>query len=129
MNGILDAVTALVPQYNIIYGTNPPANGFCMLPAGGYQPDAHLDKGQVVRMDCLLNGKGADAGAVNDALWDIHQALTKLTALEYPQSDDWQIMDISTIAYPSLIGREEGTMQWIYGSSIEIKFYWKGDDA
>ena len=129
MNGILDAVTELVPEYNIIYGTNPPANGFCMIPAGGYQPDAHLDKGQVVRMDCLLNGKGADAGAVNDALWDIHQALTKLTALEYPQSDDWQIMDISTIAYPSLIGREEGTMQWIYGSSIEIKFYWKGDDA
>jgi hypothetical protein len=129
MNGILDAVTALVPQYNIIYGTNPPANGFCMLPAGGYQPDAHLDKGQVVRMDCLLNGKGADAGAVNDALWDIHQILTKLTALEYPESNDWQIMDISTIAYPSLIGREDGTMQWIYGSSIEIKFYWKGDDA
>ena len=129
MNDILDAVTALVPQYNIIYGTNPPANGFCMIPAGGYQPDAHLDKGQVVRMDCILNGKGADAGAGNDALWDIHQILTKLTALEYPQSDDWQIMDISTIAYPSLIGREEGTMQWIYGSSIEIKFYWKGDDA
>lgn len=129
MTDILDAVTALVPEYNIIYGTNPPANGFCMIPAGGYQPDAHLDKGQVVRMDCLLNGKGADAGAVNDALWDIHQALTKLTALEYPQSDDWQIMDISTIAYPSLIGREEGTMQWLYGSSIEIKFYWKGDDA
>ena len=129
MNDILDAVTALVPQYNIIYGTNPPANGFCMLPAGGYQPDAHLDKGQVVRMDCLLNGKGADAGAVNDALWDIHRILTKLTALEYPESNDWQIMDISTIAYPSLIGREEGTMQWLYGSSIEIKFYWKGDDA
>lgn len=129
MTEILDAVTALVPQYNIIYGTNPPANGYCMIPAGGYQPDAHLDKGQVVRMDCLLNGKNANQQTVNEGLWNIHQILTKTLALQYPQSDDWQIMDISTVAYPSLIGREEGTMQWIYGSSIEIKFYWKGDNA
>lgn len=128
MTGILDAVTGMVPDYNIIYGTNPPSNGFCIIPAGGFQPDAHLNKGQVVRMDCLLNGKNTNQQTVNDALWDIHETLTKALALEYPQSDDWQIMDISTTSYPSLIGREEGTMQWIYGSGIEIKFYWKGDN-
>lgn len=129
MTGILDAVTALVPDYNIIYGTNPPSNGYCMIPAGGYLPEAHLDKGQVVRIDCALNGKNADQQAVNDGLWSIHRILTKKPALQYPQSDDWQIMDIATTAYPSLIGQEEGTMQWIYGSSIEIKAYWKGDEA
>lgn len=128
MREILDAVTALVPEYNIIYGTNPPSNGICMIPAGGFQPDAHFNKGQVVQMDCLLNGKNADQQTVYDALWDIHKRLTKLGALEYPQSDDWQVMDISTTSYPSLIGQEDGSMQWIYGSSIEIKFYWKGDE-
>lgn len=128
MGGVLDAVTGMVPEYNIVYGTNPPSNGICIIPAGGFQPDAHLDKGQVVRMDCLLNGKNADQQVVSDALWDIHSKLTKTLALEYPQSDDWQILDISTTSYPSLIGQEEGTMQWIYGSGIEIKFYWKGDE-
>lgn len=128
MTEILDAVTALVPEYNIVYGTNPPANGYCMIPAGGYQPDAHLNKGQIVRMDCLLNGKNANQQTVNEGLWNIHRILTKALALQYPLTDNWQIMDINTLSYPSLIGREEGTMQWIYGSSIEIKFYWKGDN-
>lgn len=128
MTGVLDAVAEMVPEYNIVYGTNPPSNGFCMIPAGGFQPDAHLNKGQVVRMDCLLNGKNVNQQTVNDGLWNIHRILTKTLALAYPQSNDWQIMDITTLSYPSLIGREEGTMQWIYGSSIEVKFYWKGDN-
>lgn len=127
MDGLLDAIRAMLPGYDIVYGTNPPSNSFCMIPAGGFQPDTHLNKGQVVRMDCLLNGKHYDQQVVYMALWDMHRILTKTPALDYPQSDDWQILDISTTSYPSLIGQEESTMQWIYGSTVEIKVYWKGD--
>lgn len=122
----LDAVTALVPDYSFVYGTNPPSNGYCIIPSGGFPPGTHFDKGQVIQMDVLINGKNVDQEAVNEGLWDIHKKLSKVQSILYPNEDDWQIMDISTISFPSLLGQEQGTEQWIYGSSMQIKFYWKG---
>lgn len=128
IDSVLDAVTSLIPDYSFVYGTNPPYNGYCMIPSGGFPPETHLDKGQVIRMDVLINGKNANQRVVCDGLLDIHGKLSKLKALGYPAQDDWQIMDISTLTLPTLIGREERTRQWIYGSSVEIKIYWKGDN-
>jgi hypothetical protein len=44
---------------------------------------------------------------------------------DFPHSDTWQIYAIETTASPRLIGREQNS-QWLYGSSLLIKFNVKG---
>lgn len=122
LSAVIEMAADASPYSAIVFGSDPPINGLCMIPSGGMPPDTDMGKGMIYRVNVLLNGKHEDQLTVLDTLTAIHTILTKVKI--YPNTDNFQILNIATTAAPSLIGREENK-QWIYGSSLEISFYWR----
>lgn len=122
LNDVIDMAEATNPYAKITIGSNPPKNGIAMALSSGFPELTDFEKGMIVRHSVLLNGKHKSQDKVYDALCNIHEALTRRTS--YSNNNDYQIMDISTTTYPTLIDREENG-QYIYGSTLEVKFYWK----
>jgi len=112
------------PYANIVYGSDPPINGICMIPTGVGPQDTHLNKGMIYNMPVVLNGKNNDQEVLLNDLTRIHEALTRRTDYSDISTDKCQVVDIATSALPSIIGREQNS-QWICGSSFNIKFYWR----
>jgi hypothetical protein len=127
-SGILDNIVDLAettePYANIVYGSDPPTNGICMIPSGGIPTDTHLDKGMVYDMPIVLNGKNTDQQLLLDDITAIHEALTRPLDYSDISTEECQVVNISTTALPSIIGREQNK-QWICGSSLNVKFYWR----
>ena len=121
---IADLAETTEPYADIVYGSDPPLNGICMIQNGGYAQETHLDKGMLYSVPVLINGKHANQQTVLDALTAIHEALTKKTNYNDVSTDAVQVVDIATTAAPSVIGREQNK-QWIVGSSIGVYFYWR----
>jgi hypothetical protein len=48
----------------------------------------------------------------------IHQEITMLR--EYPSGDDWNIVDITTLTEPQIIGREDNNA-WLMASALNVK--------
>ena len=75
--------------------------------------------------DVTINGKSGDFEKMLDALSTIHKALT--VRKDFPQGDNWQIYSIKTVSSPRQVGIEEADRtKYIFGSSVEVKFYKKG---
>lgn len=125
-NDVLQAVIGMMndtgPYATIVIGSNVPSNGICVLPTGA-APSAFFNKQMLTEWVIALNGKNSDQNLVYETLNTIHTSLTMTKT--YPSADNFQIYDIETVSSPSLIGRQEND-QWIYGSSLRIKFYMKG---
>lgn len=123
---VLDAVISLANQTDpykpVIVGALPPDNGISMAWASGTL-NTFWDKRAAVNMSIVLNAKHADQQTALIALSAIHTALN-MTKM-YPTADNFQITNIETISAPSYIGREENK-QWLYGSSLSVKFFLKG---
>lgn len=124
MNAVVDLAETTNPYAAIVFGSDPPENGICMIQNGGFAPDVHFNKGMVYDLPVLLNGKHTDQSTVLTALSNIHTALTKLTDYSALGNDAIQVVDIETDAFPAVIGREQNN-QWDVGSSFRIKFYWR----
>ena len=128
---MLEKITQLAeetePYADIVYGSDPPINGICMIPSGGMPADTFFDKGQVVKMPILLNGKNKDQQLLIDTLCNIHAALTKVKDYSRLNTEAVQIIDIASITLPTIIGREQNK-QWICGSTLEVTFYWRAVD-
>ena len=75
-------------------------------------------------MSAVLNSKHKDQQKAADALGKIHTVLNMTKV--YPQADNFQITNIETIGAPSYLGREQNN-QCLYGSSLEVNFFLKGD--
>lgn len=112
------------PYARIVYGSDPPENGICMIQNAGYGAERHLDAAEVYRLPVLLNGKHAQQETLLEALWKIHEALTMTSDYTDLMTDDLQVMAIMTTSGPTIIGREQNN-QWIAGSSFEVSFYWR----
>lgn len=110
------------PYANIIIGSLPPDNGISMAYASGAL-ETYLDKKAAVSMSVVLNGKHTNQQMVLDALGNIHTYLNMLK--KYPQAENFQIANILTISPPNYMGREAND-QWLYGSSLDVRFYLKG---
>lgn len=82
-----------------------------------------FNKMGTVEMSAVLNAKNTNQQTALDALSDIHTALNMTKS--YPSSDNYQITNIETIGPPVYLSREQNS-QWLYGSSLRIKFYLKG---
>ena len=106
----------------IVTGSLPPDNGIAMSGQASSAP-IFLDIGSNERMNVLCNGKNRDQQTVIQTLDAIHRALTRRK--DFPCGDDWQIYAIETTSSPRLIGREQNS-QWVYGSSLAVKFNVKG---
>lgn len=111
------------PYANIVYGSDPPINGICMIPSGVGPIDTYMDKGMVYDLPVVLNGKNADQQILLDDLTRIHASLTRRTDYSDISTTECQVVDIATTAIPSIIGREQDK-QWVCGSSFNVKFYW-----
>ncbi|MBE5795698.1 MAG: hypothetical protein E7323_13570 [Clostridiales bacterium] len=108
------------PFATIRRGALPPDNGICMEIATGAPETTFMDRRSVLGLSLVLNGKHRDLAAVSDALNTIHHALTRMK--EYPITEAWQILNISTTSVPHQISREADG-QWLFGSSLDVKFF------
>lgn len=125
---LIDNIAALAetttPYADIVYGSDPPINGICMIHTGVGPSDTHMDKGMVYDLPIVLNGKNDDQQVLIDTLTAIHETLTRRTDYADISTAECQVVNISTTALPSIIGREQNK-QWVCGSSLNIRFYWR----
>lgn len=124
IDNIASAAESTEPYANIVYGSDPPINGICMIPSSVGPMDTHLNKGMIYDLPVVLNGKHKDQQILLDDLTRIHEALTRRTSYADISTDKCQVLDIATTALPSIIGREQNS-QWVCGSSFSVKFYWR----
>lgn len=110
------------PYAHIVIGALPAENGLSIAWANGAPETTFLNKSSVIDMSAVLNGKHSNQQMVSDALGAIHKALTR--HMDYPETEEYQILNIKTIGAPCYLGRENNG-QWLYGSSLQIKFYWR----
>ena len=108
----------------IVTGSMPPDSGIAMTGSGA-PSTIMLDIGSNERMSVVCNAKHENQQTVIQRLDAIHTALTRRK--DYPTGAEWQIYSIETIASPRLLGREQNPQaQWLYGSSLLVKFNTKG---
>lgn len=129
IDGIMQNIASLIddevkPYAAVVFGSDPPVNGICMIQGASFPSDTHLDKGMVYRLPVVLNGKNNNQELVLDDLTRIHAALTRKRNYQDLSTFDCQVTNIATTAAPSIIGREQNS-QYICGSSFEISFYWR----
>lgn len=124
---VLDAVVTLAEQANpyaeILIGPMPPDNGISIAWSSG-SLNTFMDKKATVSASAVLNCKHTDQRVAADTLGKIHTFLSMKK--DYPMADNFQITSIETIGIPAYLGREEN-QQYLYGSSLRIKFYLKGE--
>ena len=106
----------------VVLGSLPPDNGLAMTGNASSYP-IFLDIGSNEQMNVVCNGQNTQQQAVINQLEAIHASLTRRK--DFPSTDTWQIYAIETTASPRLIGREQNS-QWLYGSSLLVKFNVKG---
>lgn len=121
MQAVIDMAEAAAGS-PVVLGSLPPDNGLAMTGSAGQSP-TFLDIGSNETMNVVCNGKNVDQQAVVSTLNAIHASLTRRK--DFPHSNTWQIYAIETTASPRLIGREQNS-QWLYGSSLLVKFNVKG---
>ena len=77
-----------------------------------------LDKHQDIPVDLTINGRHSDLRTLSDAMNTIHENLTMLTS--YPYGNGWEIVDITTLTEPQVIGREDSN-EWMMASALLVK--------
>ena len=134
MSNFIDDILQSVADYvetnvddlyaSILFGSDPPEDGICMIQSAGAPSSTHLDKGMQYRLPVVLNGKNKNQLVLLTDLTRIHEALTRKTNYADISTDDCQVIDIASTSTPSIIGREQNS-QWVCGSSLDIFFYWR----
>lgn len=124
MQNIADAIDGLGLYASVVFGSDPPDSGICLIQGPSAPVDTHLDKGMVYRLPVVLNGKHKNQLTLLDDLTKAHASLTKKLDYSDISTADCQVTDIATTAAPSIIGREQNS-QWICGSSLDVYFYWR----
>lgn len=124
LDNIIAAAEETRPYARIVYGSDPPENGICMIPSGGIPNETDFDKGMRLTFPVLLNGKHADQWLLLDDLTAIHEVLTKRRSYDDMNTEAVQVINISSMSLPAIIGREQNK-QWICGSTLEVTIYWK----
>lgn len=121
LQAVIDMAASVV-DVPVRTGSMPPANGIAMTGQAASET-IFLDIGSNERMSLVCNGKNSSQRIVIEQLDAIHKALTRRK--DYPAGETWQIYSIETVASPRLLGREQNN-QWLYGSSLLVKFNVKG---
>lgn len=77
-----------------------------------------LDKNQYIPIDLTINGRHGNLQTLSEAMNLIHESLTMRT--EYPAGDKWEIVDITTMTEPQMVGREDSN-EWLMASALLVK--------
>ena len=128
INQVVEAVIGLMnatsPFASVTRGALPTGVGITCEVGPSTPSEVYLSKDCYVPLDVTINGKHPNLKTLGDALNKIHSALTRATS--YPESDRWQIVDISTYTLPQIVDRESNN-EWLMASALSVKFYWRGD--
>ena len=124
IDSIADFIDTLSVFAQVVYGSDPPDGGICMIQSGGFPADTHLNKGMIYTLPVLLNGKNLRQDTLLNDLSTIHEALTKRLDYAPFSSQEIQVINIATTASPMIVGREQNA-QWTAGSSFVVSFYWR----
>jgi hypothetical protein len=77
-----------------------------------------LDKNQYIPIDLTINVRHGNLQTLSEAMNLIHESLTMRT--EYPAGDKWEIVDITTLTEPQMVGREDSN-EWLMASALLVK--------
>lgn len=122
---VLQAVinmAVLASGARVVTGSLPPENGIAMTGTSA-SASVMLDMGSLERMAVVCNAKNTDQETAIRQLDAVHRCLTRRK--DFPQGETWRIYAIETVASPRLIAKEQNA-QWLYGSSLLVKFNMKG---
>lgn len=118
MESIMDLIDGLRLFALITRGALGTGEGL-VCEVGPSGPEAvFMDKNQYIILDFTINGKHANLQTLSDDMNRIHQEITMLR--EYPSGDDWNIVDITTLTEPQIIGREDNNA-WVMASALNVK--------
>ena len=120
---ILETIIALMQPLTTLtirQAALPVGDGICLEAGAAGTVTTHLDRATLEQMSCVMNAKCEDLQTARGTLTVLHHYLTRMAT--YPQNDDWQITDITTIGGPSVVSREPNGM-WIVGSQIRVTYY------
>jgi hypothetical protein len=126
---VIQAVKTLATLYAAPYtsidlGSMPENDGLAMYLGPG-SPDAeYFSKNSLNSFDVVLNGKHSNQQTVLKALSNIHVSLSQLRS--YPSGEGWKILNIRSTTAPNFIEQEASSLQWLYGSILEVQFFMKG---
>ena len=123
LNAVIDLAEQIELYSKIIISPLPPENGISIAWSSG-SLHTFMDKKAAVAMSAVLNSKSKDQEAAAGVLGRLHTFLNMRKV--YPAAENFQITNIATIGAPTYLGREENN-QWLYGSSLEVKFFLKGE--
>lgn len=120
IESVMDLIDSMDNYALIRRGALGTGNGLCCEIGPSAPESVYLDKNQYIILDLTLNGKHSNMQILSDTMNRIHEVLTMLR--EYPQSDEWKIVDITTLTEPQIIGREADGA-WMMASALNVKVY------
>lgn len=123
LTSVISLINSLDLYADAVIGALPPNDGISVAWTTSNN-NLFFDKKSAVEMVALVNAKNKDQKTALDALSTIHTRLNFMRS--YPAADNYQITNIETSSSPSYMGREENN-QWLYGSSLRVKFYLRGN--
>ena len=113
--GLINGLSLFSSIYRGALGTG---SGLCC-EVGPTRPESvFLDKNKYIPVDLTINGKHENLLTLTEAMNKIHESLTMLKT--YPSGASWEIVDITTMTEPQIIGREDSN-QYIMASSLFVK--------
>ena len=128
MNEVIEAVINLMNGLHLFAtvtrGALPTGPGIVCEPGPSSTRETYLDKGQYIPLDVTINAKHSNLQTLSDDMARIFEELTRLRT--YPSAQGWEIVDITTYTWPSVIGREDNN-QWLMAGALSVRYYFMGE--
>jgi hypothetical protein len=118
VEAVMDLIDALGLFSLITRGALGSGDGLCCEIGPTSVETVWLDKNQYIPVDLTINGRHSDLQILSDTMNRIHESLTMATS--YPYGNGWEIVDITTLTEPQMIGREDSN-EWLMASALLIK--------
>lgn len=118
VEAVMDLIDALGLFSTITRGALGTGDGLCCEIGPTSVETVWLDKNQYIPIDLTINGRNRNLQTLSDAMNTIHESLTM--AFSYPYGNGWEIVDITTMTEPQMVGREDSN-EWLMASALLIK--------
>lgn len=118
VESVMDLIDALGLFSSIKRGALGTGNYLCCEIGPSTPDEIYMDKTEYIPLDLTINGKHSNLSILSDTMNGIHENLTVKTS--YPSGNGWKIVDIQTMSFPQVIGREPDNL-WMMASSLYIK--------
>lgn len=122
VEAVMNLIDALSLFATITRGALGTRSGLCCEVAPSSPTEVYLDKNQFIPLDLTINGKHEELETLSNDMNMIHEALTMYRT--YPSGNEWEIVDITTITEPQIIGRDENNL-FIMSSNLSVKIHTK----